>query len=189
MVFRRIFAAQQRLYERLPGTASFCTGMVMMGIGDTGVQLAGSGKVDVVRTSSVSLYSGMSSPIVYNWWRWLDKMWPGRTALPVLRKTITNQVAWGTANSLLFMSCSKLFEAWLGGGPRCPDGETDWELISSQISHKIRAEVPGLLVLAGGFWVPANYFSFMFIPVQYRIIYSSTLGVAWGGFLSHVAHR
>jgi hypothetical protein len=192
VLIRRVIAAQQRLYQRVPGTASFCTGMVLMGIGDTAVQLMapnGNGKVDVKRTSAVSLYSGMSSPVVYNWWRWLDKMWPGTTAIPVLRKTITNQVLWGTANSVLFMCCSKVFEAWLGGGPRNQDGEADWETLENQISRKITCEVPGLLVLASGFWMPANYCNFMFVPPQFRIVYASTLGIMWGGFLSYVAHR
>ena len=38
------------------------------------------------------------------------------------------------------------------------------------------------------FWVPASCMNFWMVPLQYRVLYMSTCGLLWTGYLSYTSN-
>lgn len=176
----RLFAAVQKAY---PSMASLGTGMIVMGTGDAAVQLLGSGSLDLGRTAVSSAYSGMTSPGIYHWWKALDSKWPGATLRSVCRKVLVNQAVLGPLNCALFLGWSHCAQACIQRGlPSVTDA-------APGAVERIQSEVPDLATKAMCVWIPVHSITFRFVPAHYRILYTSSVSVLWGGYLSYVANK
>jgi len=183
----RSFAAVQRA---APSLTSLGTGMIVMGTGDALVQVAGSGSVDMGRSAVSSVYSGMTSPGIYHWWRALDATWPGSALRSVCRKVLVNQAVLGPLNCALFLGWSHCAQSCLRGSSRSSLSESgDVVEVASEAIQRIRNEVPDLAVKAMGVWIPVHTITFRFVPPHLRILYTSSVSVLWGGYLSYIANR
>ncbi|CAK9035803.1 unnamed protein product [Durusdinium trenchii] len=184
-MFKRFVAMQ----TRRPVATCLVTGASVMSIGDSAVQLCGSGTLDVERNVVVSAYNAGSAPFFYFWWQTLDGMFPGKGWAAVARKTLVNQATMAPFNSALFLTWSTALEPWIKTirkkGKDDPKMSNIWEKVKS----KVQSEIPELVVSQCGYWLPANAVNFMFMPQHLRVVFMSTCAVIWGGYISYVVHR
>jgi len=172
-----------------PSLASMGTGMLVMGAGDAAVQIMmGNGSLDMRRSAVSSTYSGVTSPGIYHWWRALDAKWPGSAIRSVCRKVLINQAVLGPLNCALFLGWSHCAQACLKSYS-CSAEEADLESVANEAMTRICKEVPDLAVKAMGVWMPVHVITFRFVPLHLRILYTSTVSVLWGGYLSYVANN
>jgi len=182
----RGFTALQRAS---PSLASLSTGMVVMGTGDALVQVAGNGSLDIGRSAVSSVYSGMTSPGIYHWWKALDATWPGSALRSVCRKVLVNQAVLGPLNCALFLGWSHCAMSCLRGRSQSSCEEPGMSAVASEAVQRIQTEVPDLAVKAMGVWIPVHTITFRFVPPHLRILYTSSVSVLWGGYLSYIANR
>mmetsp|Transcript_131500 Transcript_131500/g.327966 ORF Transcript_131500/g.327966 Transcript_131500/m.327966 type:complete len:190 (-) Transcript_131500:128-697(-) len=185
MPLLRCFAAVQRAY---PSLASLGTGMVVMGAGDAAVQMLGNGCLDMRRSAVSSAYSGMTSPGIYHWWRALDGFWPGSALRSVCRKVLVNQAVLGPLNCALFLGWSHCAQACVQSYIANTE-EADLGSVAAEAMDRIQTEVPDLALKAMGVWIPVHTITFRFVPAHLRILYTSTVSVMWGGYLSYIANK
>jgi len=181
----RCFATVQRAN---PSLASLGTGMVVMGTGDALVQMAGNGSLDICRSAVSSVYSGMTSPGIYHWWKALDATWPGSALRSVCRKVLVNQAVLGPLNCALFLGWSHCAQACLRTRSGGSLTEPDLISVASEAVGRIQKEVPDLALKAMGVWIPVHTITFRFVPPHFRILYTSSVSVLWGGYLSYIAN-
>merc|ERR1719401_2037957 len=181
----RGFSMVQKSY---PSLTSLSTGMLVMGAGDAAVQLATGGTLDLRRTAVSSSYSGVSSPGIYHWWRALDATWPGAALRSVCNKVLVNQAVLGPLNCALFLTWSHCLNGVAHQRKEMDAQPADVERLVSEACDRIRREVPDLALKAMGVWVPVHMITFRFVPPHLRILYTSSVSVLWGGYLSYVAH-
>mmetsp|Transcript_83720 Transcript_83720/g.240636 ORF Transcript_83720/g.240636 Transcript_83720/m.240636 type:complete len:218 (+) Transcript_83720:72-725(+) len=183
----RLFAAVQKAY---PSLASLGTGAVMMGAGDAAVQHLCNGSLDPRRSMVCSAYSGMVSPGIYHWWKALDARWPGVALRSVCRKVLVNQAVLGPLNCALFLGWSHCAQALIRScaAADLATAASDFATAASEAVDRIQAEVPDLATKAMCVWIPVHTITFRFVPAPYRILYTSSISVLWGGYLSYVAN-
>ncbi|CAE7242854.1 Mpv17-like protein 2 [Symbiodinium microadriaticum] len=169
--------------------ASTITGGAVMSLGDTAVQLAGSGTWDYQRNGVVSAYNGGMSPFFYYWWKHLDGIWPGTGVAAVVRKTFMNQLMVAPFNSALFLTWSTAMESLIKGDCVGADGSASAQMIWEKVAGKAKAEVPSLVMSSCCFWLPANAANFMFMPLHLRVVFMSSCSVVWGAYITYVVHR
>lgn len=189
-MFQRFVAVQ----ARRPVATCLVTGASVMSIGDSAVQLCGSGTLDLERNVVVSAYNGGTSPFFYFWWQHLDGMWPGKGVAAVARKALVNQATMAPFNSALFLTWSTALESWIKSGRfESKDGKDDPKVLKyniwEKVKNKVRSEIPDLVLAQCGYWLPANAVNFMFMPQHLRVVFMSTCAVVWGGYISYVVHR
>lgn len=174
--------------QHWPVSTSALTGLAVMGVGDSAVQLGVDGQLDVQRTLVSSTYNGfIYSPFMHVWWSQLDAWWPGRSASAVTRKVITNQLAITPFNSLFFIVWSKAVGAAVTAGRS--GSPPDWTAVYAETETHLRRELPSLLVTSCAFWPFAHALNFRYLPLSLRIVFMSSCSVCWGGYLSFVTHR
>mmetsp|Transcript_21715 Transcript_21715/g.64030 ORF Transcript_21715/g.64030 Transcript_21715/m.64030 type:complete len:185 (-) Transcript_21715:320-874(-) len=176
----------QRAY---PMSTSALTGMGVLALGDSAVQLTVDGKVDPARNAIASLYNAVAAPVLYLWWQYLDRRWPGTVLKAVATKVAVNQVVVTPINSATFIYWCKHAEA-LAQQHDKTDGEvTDWTAVRLDAFNHLQREIGGLLVSSCAFWPGVNAVNFAYVPVHSRIVFMSSAAVCWGAWLSHVSHR
>ena len=185
----RVVRAYERAQKARPLIVSAVTGFTVMSIGDASVQLCTRNAqlpavagVDVQRNMVSSAYNGAVSPLFFQWYRWLDSVWPGVSPRSLVRKVVVNQIAISGLNSPLYLTWCATIEAWLLGA-------ADWEATLTTTRNHLVREVPSLMLTSICCWMPINVINFGVVPPHLRILYISSCGVAWTAFLSFVAHR
>eukprot|EP00438_Fugacium_kawagutii_P001903 Skav218210 [mRNA] locus=scaffold1375:4041:11073:- [translate_table: standard] len=176
-MFQRFAACQ----ARRPVTTCLVTGASVMSIGDSAVQLCGSGTLDLERNVVVSAYNGGTSPFFYFWWQTLDGLWPGKGVAAVARKALLNQATMAPFNSALFLTWSTALEQrGLGGG--------SW-IKSSRFDGDDPTILKCLVQYLGEGRLKGEPRWLRFMPQHLRVVFMSSCAVVWGGYISYVVHR
>lgn len=107
-------------------------------------------------------------PYQYFWYRALDRAFPGRSLFNFLSKVSLNQLA------LAPVTVTVAFAWNLALTGRLHD-----------LPNKLKADFVGTLQNGWKFWIPAASINFFFMPLQYQVLYMSTCGMLWTGYLSY----
>ena len=77
--------------------------------------------------------------------------------------------------------------AWRGGDAAAPSAPTARAESASQLAvlyDHVRTKAPAIYQAAFCFWVPIQTFNHFMIPVAYRVLYYSSMGLVWNIYLS-----
>ncbi|GMI25115.1 hypothetical protein TeGR_g3930 [Tetraparma gracilis] len=103
--------------------------------------------------------------------RRLPKSWSKRSV--TLTQVLVDQTAGVALFFPAFFFCYELCESLASGRPRFP----------TLAVGKIRNDLPAILVNQYKLWPLANFVSFSFVPVRYRVLYSNVMAVFWNIYL------
>lgn len=181
--YARFIAVQ----KQFPARTSMITGATVMAVGDTFTQMSFEEHFDARRTCVVSTFNGFAAPFFYSWWMLLDRFLPGTAPVIVAKKVLINQCLMAPPNNAFFLIWTTTVSQVLAS--RCGTKPFDSEQLYSDIWAKLQRELPNMLLSSCGFWMPANVFNFMFVPLHLRIAFMSSCGVVWGAYISFLAHR
>mmetsp|Transcript_5644 Transcript_5644/g.12371 ORF Transcript_5644/g.12371 Transcript_5644/m.12371 type:complete len:192 (+) Transcript_5644:63-638(+) len=175
-------AMWRQLHTVAPRATNLITGALVMAVGDCVVQLTveKASAVEPRRTAVCSSFNALISVPLGMWYGMLERRWPGVAALNLTRKVIVNQLLSSSLIPTGFLTWTSMGEAVLDGrgvNAACLDA------VESLRKNGAASVIQSFMV-----WGPANTISFLFIPLQLRIAFMSSLGVAWGGYLSYLAH-
>ena len=185
----RIGAALRRASMARPTATGAATGFAVMSAGDAASQMlaSDSSHVDVRRNLVSASYNGLASPFFYRWYLFMDWAIPGATAAQLVPKVLISQLVTTGANNPIYLAWCHHVEAWLDS--RDANEPTDWGAVRERYMAHMARELPNLYGTSMLFWLPVNYVNFAWVPYHLKILWISCCSVAWGGFVSHVAHR
>ena len=175
---------------------TWLTGCGIMGVGDAAVQAfiehrtvskdpdasgrrpaacpAGTSDFDFTRLGTSAVFQGFSGVFMVRWWRHLDAFFP----TPSLRKLAVNQLVLSGSLTPLMLVWSATVEAPLRGI------SVDW----AGLGARLTTELPTLLPTSVAYWLPIHVVNLFVLPPHLRVVWTSAGSVAWGGYLSYVAH-
>lgn len=107
-------------------------------------------------------------PYQYWWYRTLDRSFRARTVANFAAKVALNQLC------LAPITISVAF-AWNLALQRRLD----------ELPAKLRSDFLPTMLNGWKFWVPAATFNFTMVPLQYQVLWMSTCGMIWTGYLSY----
>lgn len=131
-------------------------------------------KYDAMRTVRLGsfgfLWHGPSSHYFYGF---LDNLIPGTDMKTVWTKVFCDQVLWNPVFGTIFFTYLNFAE-----------GKTFADL-KLKIQQDLLTAVKG----SWGFWVPAHFVNFRFIPGDQRVLYINTLQILYNIFLSFIGNK
>ncbi|XP_034950842.1 mpv17-like protein 2 isoform X2 [Chelonus insularis] len=124
---------------------------------------------DITRTKNMATIGLMQGPFNHYFYVLLDRFLPGKTVVSLAKKTIIDQFVGSPTNLVMFFFGHELLEQ---RNPR----EVYKDIVEKVIeTYKIDC----------CFWPPTQLLNFMFVPIQYRVIYVNIMNVIWNVFLSY----
>lgn len=105
------------------------------------------------------------------WYALLDRTFGAKTTANFLWKVFLNQVALGPVVGLSVFTWTLAMQ-----------GQFD------AIPGKIQRDLVPTMVNGWKFWVPAACINFKFVPLHYQVLYMSTCGLLWTGYLSFASN-
>mmetsp|Transcript_14735 Transcript_14735/g.38076 ORF Transcript_14735/g.38076 Transcript_14735/m.38076 type:complete len:217 (+) Transcript_14735:35-685(+) len=180
--------AMRRASVSRPLSTAAATGFVVMSAGDAVSQTLVEGStspLDVQRNLVSSAWSGLASPAFYKWYRFMDWLIPGATMFRLVPKTLLSQIVTTGLNNPCYLVWCNHVEALLGGN----QSPVNWAAVRDQTAKQLIDELPSLYGTSMIFWLPVTGANYALVPDYLKILWVSSASVAWGGFVSHVAHR
>lgn len=107
-------------------------------------------------------------PYQYFWYGALDRAFPGRTLLNFATKVTLNQLALAPLTISVAFGWNLALQQRLG-----------------ELPGKLRADFVPTMLNGWKFWVPAATINFTAVPLQYQVLWMSTCGMCWTGYLSY----
>lgn len=111
------------------------------------------------------------SPILFNWYRWLDKTFPGTTKRIIFRKLMLDQFLLTPPLLCVFFIGMSLMER-----QEKPLEECRNKFISTFARSCL-------------FWLPAQTVNFIFVPPPLRVVYIGTCSFLWVNILCWVKRQ
>ncbi|KAE8736229.1 Peroxisomal membrane protein PMP22 [Hibiscus syriacus] len=148
------------------------TAAVLSGISDTVSQkLSGIPKLQLRRILLKMLFGfAYLGPFGHYIYMLLDKIFKGkRDSKTVAKKVVLEQLTTSPCNNLLFMI---YYGVVVEGRP--------WMHVKS----RIKQEYPKVQMTAWTFWPVVGWINHKYVPLQFRVIFSSLVAFCWGIFLN-----
>lgn len=111
------------------------------------------------------------SPILYNWYKWLDKTFPGTAKRIVLRKLLLDQFILTPPLLVIFFTGMALME-------RQPS-----------IVEECKQKFVPTFARSCLFWLPAQTVNFLLVPPKFRVVYVGSCAFAWVNILCWVKRQ
>ncbi|CAO1422951.1 unnamed protein product [Diamesa serratosioi] len=125
--------------------------------------------------STLTRYAAMGtlvySPILFNWYRWLDKTFPGTTKRIIFRKLMLDQFLLTPPLLCIFFIGMSLMER-----QEKPLEECKNKFIPTFARSCL-------------FWLPAQTVNFIFVPPPLRVVYIGTCSFVWVNILCWVKRQ
>ena len=174
-----------RASQANPMTVQAITGATIMAVGDATVQLGveSSDSLELKRLIVACLYSALLGPLLYKWYSLLDHVFP---AAQLLQRIIVNQLVCSPVLPIFFLVWSGFMYGALTSRLSNSAGRRE---VASQTWRRLQTDFVPMVGTSFCVWLPANAFSFAFVPVDLRIAFMSCVSCGWGGYLSYMAHR
>ncbi|CAD6240573.1 GSCOCG00008852001-RA-CDS, partial [Cotesia congregata] len=128
--------------------------------------------LDVIRTRNMTMIGIIQGPFHHYFYGFLDKFLPGKTATSIVKKTFLDQVIASPTCLSIFFFGHEMLE------------QRDLRLIYGEILAKLLETYK----VDCCFWPPTQIVNFLFIPIQYRVIYINLMNVFYNIFLSHTKY-
>jgi len=103
----------------------------------------------------------------------LDKFFPGKTPLVILKKVLLDQILAAPFFALTFIYGASLLE-----------GRS-----LQQCWLEFKMKFPTIYLFDWLIWPPSQFINFSLVPGQYRVLYVNVVTVIWDIFLSFIKHR
>ena len=58
-----------------------------------------------------------------------------------------------------------------------------------KIPTKLRSDWAGTVIANWSLWIPAQYINFKYIPIQFQVLFSNSVGFIWNLYLSSVTYK
>ena len=58
-----------------------------------------------------------------------------------------------------------------------------------KIPSKLRSDWAGTVIAIWSLWIPAQYINFKYIPIQFQVLFSNSVGFIWNLYLSSVTYK
>ncbi|CAL5224464.1 g7155 [Coccomyxa viridis] len=127
---------------------------------------------DAVRAARMGGYGFcFYGPYQHFWYGQLDKFFPTRSLAHFGSKVLLNQVALGPVilSSVLLWNFALTRQL-------------------EKLPNKMQRDFVPTLINGWKFWVPASVVNFWVVPLQYRVLWMSTCGLFWAGYLSYTSN-
>jgi len=175
-----MWRAYLSLLDRRPLLTKALTASALLGVGDVLGQLVlekgepgGKKSLDVIRVArSMSIGLFVSGPLMHFWYKLLDTTIKTGTR-GVLTKVVLDQTLFAPVIVSAFFACNGLFQ---GQSP-------------SEISRKIRADLPHTMLMNWTIWPAAMLINFKFVPPSQRVLYASSVALLWNVYLTTASNR
>lgn len=125
---------------------------------------------DKKRTIRMGATGLMMAPFIHYWYICLDQWFPGRTFRILWRKVLLDQLICSPVYVSIFVLSLGIME-----------GQT-WR----KIKVDLKAKGAVLYATEWAVWPPAQFVNFYFLPSRYRVLYDSTVSLAFDVFWSYV---
>ncbi|KAK0079563.1 hypothetical protein PV325_001068 [Microctonus aethiopoides] len=127
---------------------------------------------DVVRTRNMTAIGFMQGPFHHYFYLFLDRFLPGRSVISVIKKTFVDQIIGSPTCLAIFFFGHEMLEQ---GDPR-------------EINAGVMDKFIETYKVDCCFWPPAQLINFLFVPMQYRVIYINLMNVFYNVFLSYTKY-
>jgi Mpv17-like protein len=111
------------------------------------------------------------SPILYNWYKWLDNKFPGTTKRIIVRKLLLDQFILTPPLLVIFYTGMSLMER------------------QKNITEECQKKFLPTFQRSCLFWLPAQTVNFLLIPPQYRVVYMGIASFLWVNILCYVKRQ
>eukprot|EP00897_Mesotaenium_endlicherianum_P010360 jgi/Mesen1/9352/ME000061S08798 len=126
-----------------------------------------------VRTLRMALYGFfLYGPILDTWYRGLDKLLPTGSLKSTVGKVVLSQTVLNPSLLLLVFAYNY---AWMGKMQNLPE--------------KYRRDLLPTMVNGWRFWIPVSCATFAFMPLQFRVLFSSLSSLMWNCYVSSTVAR
>ncbi|CAL8463749.1 g3283 [Coccomyxa elongata] len=128
--------------------------------------------LDAVRAARMGGFGfAFYGPYQYYWYKYLDKLFPTKSVPHFASKVFLNQAALGPVVLSAVLLWNYAFTKQL-----------------DRLPEKVKRDFVPTLINGWKFWVPASMVNFYLVPLQYRVLYMSTCGMFWTGYLSYTSN-
>lgn len=124
----------------------------------------------IARMTSFGLF--LEGPAAHYWYLHLDKTFPGRRPLQLVKKVSADQFIFGPIYLSLFFVYVTILEG------------KSW----SEAKLKLKTDFWPTFKMDVAVWPAAQTINFLFVPGQYRILYLGVVSIFWNAYLSRVQH-
>ena len=171
----RVFQIYENAISRRPLVTQICAGSVLVVAGDAAAQHLVEGKSlrdhDFSRSGNMVLLRGViHSGLIIYWYRFLQTKVPMSNASLYRRLAVhlsLDQGLFGPANVAFFFCASGVLE-----------GKS-----SSEIHHKLDDRLWQTISSAWILWIPFQFITFRFIPINFRLVTGQMVAVGWNCFM------
>lgn len=111
------------------------------------------------------------SPILYNWYKWLDRTFPGTTKRIIVRKLLLDQFILTPPLLVIFYCGMSIMER------------------QRSITEECQKKFVPTFQRSCLFWLPAQTVNFLLIPPQYRVVYMGCASFLWVNILCYVKRQ
>merc|ERR1719402_571387 len=112
-------------------------------------------------------------PPHHYWYQMLDKLYPGKTPVLILKKVLLDQTFAAPFFALTFIYGASLLE-----------GRS-----LSQCWTEFVSKFPTIYLFDWLIWPPSQAVNFTLVPQPFRVLYVNCVTVVWDVFLSYIKHR
>jgi hypothetical protein len=130
-------------------------------------------KYDVYRLLRFTfLGTALVGPILHSWYGLLVKKLPGNSMLATIQRLALDQLVFAPVFLPTFFACNLILE----GRPE-------------NIIKKIETDWFSTVVANWSLWVPSQFINFKFIPPQFQVLFSNSVGLLWNIYLSSITYK
>ncbi|XP_015607859.1 mpv17-like protein 2 [Cephus cinctus] len=128
---------------------------------------------DYMRTRNMVTVGLMQGPFHHYFYAVLDRVLPGRNTSSVMKKTFIDQiVASPTCLAIFFFGIGAMEQRKI-----------------EDINDEVKLKFVDTWKVDCCFWPPTQFVNFLFVPVQYRVIYINLMTMIYDIFLSHMKYE
>eukprot|EP01080_Neovahlkampfia_damariscottae_P001987 gene1987-1495_t len=181
---KRILEKYAYCMEKYPKTTMSLTASTTAVFGDVGAQYFEKRntekKYSALRTLKMSAYGTIFSGIVlYNWYKFLDKIFKQKNVKTVLLKTFVNQLTVAPyMNASLFFYVN--FLAYYDQG---------FSKVLKETEKKIKKDLLPIFINSCKIWPAVNFVNFYFVPLNYRILFINFIGACWSIYVTFISYK
>mmetsp|Transcript_43820 Transcript_43820/g.81841 ORF Transcript_43820/g.81841 Transcript_43820/m.81841 type:complete len:319 (-) Transcript_43820:109-1065(-) len=173
-----MWAGYETALAESPLLVKSLTSLVGWTLGDvlcqTGVEKVKLTELDKARTFRQALFGfAWHGPSSHYFYGYLDTLMPGATMDKVAAKVFTDQVLWNPIFATIYFSYLNVMQ-----------GKT-----LADLKLKMKQDLLTGVKASWGFWVPAHFVNFRFIPGDQRVLYINTLQILYNIFLSFLGNK
>lgn len=111
------------------------------------------------------------APILYNWYKWLDRTFPGTAKRIVVKKVLLDQFIPTPLLLVLFFTGMSLMER------------------KSNILEECKQKFIPTFARSCLFWIPAQTANFVLVPPKFRVVYVGSCAFGWVNILCWVKRQ